>query len=250
MRALTAAGIAGAAVILVATALSLRSGDADNETTVAPARVGTGATKRRPEASLQRPERGSHGEAPFGQGVEAQPFGQEVEAQPEMRQRNVPPVDPNARQAVAPADDSIDDPDAEDPDEMDQLRSTLLSDPDPDERSGAAFMLTGEEGPESLSMLVEAMGDPDPEVRRAVVEALDDRVEELSPDTFSPALQDPEPAVRLEALNTLGDMAEENPAALQMVRAALNDPNAEVRALAASQIEESDTSTVPDQPSR
>jgi len=242
MRALTAAGIAGAAVILIAAALYLRSGDADNETTAAPVRVGTGATKRRPEAaSLQRLERGSHGEGPFGQGAEAQP---------EMRQRNVPPVDPNARKAVAPADDSIDDPDAEDPDEMDQLRSTLLSDPDPDERIGAAFMLTGEEGPESLSMLVEAMGDPDPEVRRAVVEALDDRVEELSPDTFSPALQDPEPAVRLEAVNTLGDMAEENPAALQMVRAALNDPNAEVRALAASQIEDSDTSAVPNQPSR
>jgi hypothetical protein len=236
-----AAGIAGAVVILVATALYLRSGDAANETTVAPARGGTGATQVRSEASSQRVERGSHVE---------ERWGQAAEAQPEVRQRNVPAVDPNARKAVAPADDSIDDPDAEDPDEMDQLRTTLLSDPDPDERIGAAFMLTGEEGPESLSMLVEAMGDPDPEVRRAVVEALDDRVEELSPDTFSPALQDPEPAVRLEALNTLGDMAEENPAALQMVRAALNDPNAEVRALAASQIEESDTSTVPDQPSR
>jgi hypothetical protein len=228
-------------VILIAAALYLRSGDADNETTVAPARVGTGATKLRPEASLQRLERGSNGEGQFGQGAEAQP---------EVRQRNVPAVDPDARKAVAPADDSIDDPAAEDPDEMDQLRTTLLSDPDPDERSGAAFMLTGEEGPESLSMLLEAMGDPDPEVRRAVVEALDDRVDELSPETLSPAMQDPAPAVRLEAVNTLGDMAEENPAALQMVRAALNDPNAEVRALAASQIEESDTSTVPNQPSR
>ena len=74
--------------------------------------------------------------------------------------------------------------------------------------------------------------------------------EELSPEALSPAMQDPAAAVRLEAVNTLSDMAEENPAALQMVRAALNDPNAEVRALAARQIEESDTSAVPDQPSR
>ena len=54
---------------------------------------------------------------------------------------------------------------------------------DPDERIGAILMLTGDEGPESLRMLMEAMDDPDPEVRLAVVEALGDRVEELTPGT-------------------------------------------------------------------
>ena len=68
---------------------------------------------------------------------------------------------------------------------MDELKQTLLSDPDPDERIGAVLMLTGEEGPESLRMLLDAMDDPDPEVRLAVVEALGDRTEEISPDTLT-----------------------------------------------------------------
>lgn len=122
------------------------------------------------------------------------------------------------------------DEDAEDPQEMEELKVTLLSDPDPDERIGAVLMLTGEEGPESLRMLLEAMDDPDPEVRLAVVEALGDRAEELSPSTLTPALRDQDAEVRFEAVSILGDM--ESPEALGMVRSALGDEDEDVRALA------------------
>jgi HEAT repeat protein len=118
----------------------------------------------------------------------------------------------------------------EDPQEMEELKHTLLTDPDPEERIGAVLMLTGEEGPESLRMLLEAMDDPDPEVRLAVVEALGDRAEDLSPDTLTIALQDPDAEVRFEAVSILGDM--ETPEALEMVRIALGDKDDDVRALA------------------
>jgi HEAT repeat protein len=118
----------------------------------------------------------------------------------------------------------------EDPQEMEELKVTLLSDPDPDERIGAVLMLTGEEGPESLRMLLEAMDDPDPEVRLAVVEALGDRAEEISPATLNPALRDPDAEVRFEAVSILGDM--DSSEARQMVRSALGDEDEDVRALA------------------
>jgi HEAT repeat protein len=118
----------------------------------------------------------------------------------------------------------------EDEQELAELRETLFNDPDPEERIGAILMLTGEEGPSSMAMLVEAMGDPDAEVRLAVVEALGDRSEELSPGTLAGPLADPDPEVRFEAVSILGDL--EDPEAQAMVKAALNDPDEDVRALA------------------
>ena len=87
----------------------------------------------------------------------------------------------NAERELA-ADDSDDDPE-----ELAEARETLQNNEDPDERIGAVLMLTGDEGPESMRMLLEAMDDPDPEVRLAVVEALGDRAEELTPSTARPA---------------------------------------------------------------
>jgi hypothetical protein len=153
------------------------------------------------------------------------------QAAPEADKHSVPTVTDERRQAMGPADDADDQADDDDPAEMEQLKRTLLTDPDPDERIGAVIMLTGEEGPESLSMLLEAMGDPDPEVRLAVIEALGDRAEELSPDTLVPALRDSDPEVRYEAVSILGDM-EDNPRAQQLIAAAQTDEDQDVRALA------------------
>ncbi|MGD9762128.1 MAG: HEAT repeat domain-containing protein [Candidatus Binatia bacterium] len=128
-----------------------------------------------------------------------------------------------------------------DPDEraaLQALRHTLVNDPDPDERIGAALMLSADEGPASMRVLMEAVGDPDPEVRLAVVEALGDRAEELTPSALMQPLADQDPEVRFEAVSILGDM--EDPEALQLVKGALEDPDDDVRALAAGILDFSD----------
>jgi hypothetical protein len=134
--------------------------------------------------------------------------------------------------------DLEDDESDEDPAELEELRTTLFNDPDPDERIGAVLMLTGDEGPESMRMLVEAMDDPDPEVRLAVVEALGDRSEEISPSTLAKAMNDNDAEVRFEAVSILADM--DTPEAQKMVKAAENDPDEDVGDLARGASELSD----------
>ena len=150
--------------------------------------------------------------------------------QPEANKRQVPvPKRGNDVDDTAPKGN---------PQEFTRLERTLLSDADPDQRASAAVLLSCEEGPESLNTLLEAMGDADHGVRLAVVEALADRSDELNPEALGPATRDADREVRLEAVNALGDMAEDKPTALKMLRAALNDPDREIRSTAARQIAE------------
>ena len=150
--------------------------------------------------------------------------------QPEANKRQVPvPKRGNDVDDTAPKGN---------PQEVTRLERMLLSDADPDQRASAALLLSCEEGPESLNTLLEAMGDADHEVRLAVVEALADRSDELNPEALGPATRDADREVRLEAVNALGDMAEDKPTALKMLRAALNDPDREIRSTAARQIAE------------
>lgn len=223
MRGLTAAVVAGVVVILVAAALYLRNGST-GESAAPP------APRVQPQAAAPKgSERSARVEERLSQLRDDIEHRQVGAANPPPNKRGVPTM--AARQPARDEDDSGEEPaDSEDPKEMAELKHTLMSDPDPDERIGAVLMLTGEEGPESMRMLLEAMDDPDPEVRLAVVEALGDRSEELSPDTLHTAVGDPDAEVRFEAVSILGDM--ESPEALQMVRLALNDNDDDVRALA------------------
>jgi HEAT repeat protein len=223
MRGLTVAVVA-VVVVVVAAAIYLRRGEeAGRPMASAP------AAKPQPQASAKSMERSARVEERLGQLREDFDHRQAAGAEPAKRE--VPTLAAEKRKAMEAKEEGDDEGDDEDPQEMAELKHTLLTDPDPDERIGAVLMLTGEEGPESLSMLLEAMGDPDAEVRLAVVEALGDRSEELSPDTLDPAMKDTDPEVRFEAVSILGDM-EDNPEAMQKVRNALNDPDDDVRTLA------------------
>jgi hypothetical protein len=165
--------------------------------------------------------------------------GQLAGSNPQPNKRDVPGLD--RRQQAEQDDDGDsedDDGDAEDPQELEELKQTLFSDPDPDERIGAVLMLTGDEGAESMRMLLEAMDDPDPEVRLAVVEALGDRAEELSPASLRGVVHDPDPEVRYEALSALGDI--KTVEARQMVQAAKQDPDEDVRDLAQEILDDQD----------
>ncbi len=151
-------------------------------------------------------------------------------ANPAAREREVPTQPPAMREMVERVEREMEGGEDEDPEELAELRETLFNDPDPDERIGAILLLTGDEGPESMRMLIEAMDDPEAEVRVAVIEALGDRVEDFSPSLLNKPLRDPDPEVRFEAVSVLGDM--EHPEALNLVRLALEDPDEDVRALA------------------
>ncbi|MGH7788898.1 MAG: HEAT repeat domain-containing protein [Candidatus Binatia bacterium] len=223
MRGLTLAGAAVALFLVVAVTIFIRSEDpapppAATVAEGARAKPGGSVRSSRVEERLQQLRQDFEQRQPAG---DMQPAVNKREV-PTAAQRN--PVDEGMMGEEEGSDD-------EDPEEMEELRTTLFNDPDPDERMGAVLMLTGDEGPESLRMLLEAMGDPDPEVRLAVVEALGDRAEELAPSTLAGAMRDPDPEVRFEAVSILGDM-EDNDEALQMVGAAKSDPDGDVQQLA------------------
>lgn len=220
--------IAGVVVVLVAAALYLRSGDVPDDGAVSVVRPQPREVSNVKERSARVEERLTELRDDFD-------HRQVGVANPPPAKREVPTM--AMRKSGAMQEDEAEDED-EDPEEMAELKQTLLNDPDPEERIGAVLMLTGEEGPESLRMLLDAMGDPDPEVRLAVVEALGDRSEEIGPDTLTVAMRDPDPEVRFEAVSILGDM--ESPEALTMVNGALGDEDDDVRALAEGILDFSD----------
>lgn len=248
MRPLSVAVVAGAVAVLGAVALYMRSGDADSDTRRF-ARAGSG-TRDFPQAPSRRIERGgARGDESGGQQRDdlgrSDDFGrrdsfgrrdrlasgQLTASNPQPNKHDVPAVDPRRRAEQDDDGDSDDDDgDAEDPQEMEELKQTLFSDPDPDERIDAVLMLTGDEGAESMRMLLEAMDDPDPEVRLAVVEALGDRSEELSAGSLNRAVRDPDSEVRFEAVSALGDIKTRE--ARQMVEAATHDQDPDVADLA------------------
>ena len=221
MRGVTMALATGAVIVLLAAALYLRSSGEP------PAPPPTNAHAQ-PQASPRALERSARVEERLGQLRDDYDHRQGgAAALPEPNKRGVPTMAPSKKLAAQQPDPDDDD---DDPEEIESLKNTLFTNPDPDERIGAVLMLSGEDGPESLRLLVEAMTDNDPEVRLAVVEALGDRSDELTPDTLAPAIGDPDPEVRFEGVSILGDM--ETPEALQMVRNALNDQDEDVRSLA------------------
>lgn len=220
--------VAGVVVVLVAAALYLRSGNTVDESAVS-------AVRPQPRAPLNARERSARVEERLTELRDDVDHRQLGAANPPPAKREVPTMALRKKAGMEGAEAEEED---EDPEEMEELKHTLLSDPDPEERIGAVLMLTGEEGPESLRMLLDAMDDPDPEVRLAVVEALGDRSEEISPDTLTVAMRDPDAEVRFEAVSILGDM--ENPEALTMVNSALGDENDDVRALAEGILDFSD----------
>ena len=197
MRGMTAAVVAGVVVVLIAAVMYMRSG---NTAEPAPqSRQPTPAAARR--RSPKNAARGSKKRlTELRDDVDHRQMGS---ANPPPNKREVPTMSAHKRAAMQDEDTEEDD---EDPQEMEELKHTLLTNPDPEERIGAVLMLTGEEGPESLRMLLDSMDDPDPEVRLAVVEALGDRSEEIGPDTLGPALRDLDAEVRFEAVSILGDM--------------------------------------------
>ena len=140
-------------------------------------------------------------------------------------------VPPTASAAALEPEDM----DADELKEFNDLKTTLLTDPDPDERIGAVLMLTGTEGEAAWRLLADAMGDPDGEVRLAVVEALGDYSDDIPASLLTPALNDSDPEVRFEAYGILGDMESEE--ASTLVRNGMNDPDPEVRELVQGIIE-------------
>jgi len=210
MRGLTVAIVAGVVVVLVAAALYLRS-DVAPEPPPRPV-----ARPAAPAGAPGKPmERSARVEERLGQLRDEAEKRQGGVAKVAPDKREMPTMTDDQRAALERKADSTGDDDDE----------------DPEERIGAILMLTGEEGPESLHMLLDAMSDPDAEVRLAVVEALGDRAEELSADTLTPALRDPDPEVRFEAVSILGDM-DDDPEAKQMVKSAKSDPDPDVSELA------------------
>jgi HEAT repeat protein len=222
MRGVTMALGAGAVVVLLAAAIYLRS---SGEAPVPPP-----TSHAQPQNPAHPLERSARVEERLGQLRDDYDHRQGAAAAlPEPNKRAVPTL-PAGKKLAAQQKTDGDDDDDDDPEEIESLKNTLFTNPDPDERIGAVLMLSGDDGPESLRLLEEAMTDSDPEVRLAVVEALGDRSDDLTPDTLTPAMADPDAEVRFEAVSILGDM--ETPDAMQMVRTALNDRDEDVRSLA------------------
>lgn len=237
MRGVTLAVVGAAVVVLLGIAVFMRGGDED---TTSGSDIGVPA-RPRPGAAGSGAG-GSAGGAGMGDAkssrvedrlsqLRADYDKRQAEDNPSAAQREAPTASLKAEKMrqMAERDQNADDSD-EDPEEIAEVRDTLQNNQDPDERIGAILMLTGDEGPESMRLLMETMDDPDPEVRLAVVEALGDRVEELSPGLLAKPLRDPDAEVRFEAVSVLGDM--EDPEALALVKDAMQDPDEDVRALA------------------
>jgi HEAT repeat protein len=217
MRGLTGAVVAAAVVLIVVIALMVQSDRPEPEK--APAKVAAGNADRGGSRSARVEDRLSRLRDDF----ERRQLGGALK-QPQAKPRELPTASERDMRMAEDDEDKV-----ADPEELEELKATLFKNADPDERIGAVLMLTGDEGPESLRVLLEAMQDPNPEVRLAVVEAIGDRAEDIEPVTLTPALRDPDAEVRFEAVSILGDM--ESPDAMAMVREALDDPDEDVRAL-------------------
>ena len=235
MRGMTLAVIGAAVAVLVAIAVLMRGGD---ETQSPASGVGVSARPRTGGGTSAGgpadPAADSHSarvEDRLGQ-LRAEYDKRKLEdTKPAVGQREAPTASAKAAKMRERAEKELAaDVEADDPEEIAEARDTLHNNQDPDERIGAIMLLTGDEGPESMQLLMETLDDPDPEVRLAAVEALGDRVEELTPGLLVKPLRDPDAEVRFEAVSVLGDM--EDPEALALVKEAENDPDDDVSTLA------------------
>ena len=235
MRGVTLAIIGAAVAVLLAIAVFMRGGDEtpapSADIGVAPRpRAGTGPAANGGADAKAGDPRNPRVEDRLGQ-LRADYEKRQADDNPVAGRREAPTASMKAEKMRerAEKDLAVDDSD-DDPEELAEARDTLQNNQDPDERIGAILMLTGDEGPESMRLLMETLDDPDAEVRLSAVEALGDREEELSPGLLAKPLADPDAEVRFEAVSVLGDM--EDPEALQLVKNALQDPDEDVRALA------------------
>jgi HEAT repeat protein len=228
MRSLTGFIILGSAILIVAVAIFVRF-----DTTVDPPPP--------PPVSLSKPETRSTGDArPARVEDRLGRLRTDYQERKAADERALAADAPQATRRELPKSEArveADSPTASSAD-LQEWRHTALHDPDPDERSGAILMLSGENDPETFQVLIEAMTDRSAEVRLAAVEALGDFSEELKPEVLLPALQDRDPEVRFEAVGILGDM--ETPEALDLVRQSLDDPDEDVRSLAEGILELAD----------
>ena len=236
MRGMTLAVVGAAVAVLVAIAVLMRGGDetqspASGVGVSARPRIGGGTSPGGP-ADPAADSHSARVEDRLGQ-LRAEYDKRKLEdTKPGVGQREAPTASAKAEKMRERAEKELgaNDADADDPEEIAEARDTLLNNEDPDERIGAIMLLTGDEGPESMQLLMETLDDPDPEVRLAAVEALGDRVEELTPGLLVKPLRDPDAEVRFEAVSVLGDM--EDPEALALVKEAENDPDDDVSTLA------------------
>lgn len=256
MRGVTLTVIGAAVVVLLAIAVLMHGGD---EAETPAGDVGVAARPRfgganTGAAANPADARSARVEDRLGQLRADYDKRQIDDGKPAVGQREAPNASMKADKMRERAEKELAaDEDGDDPEEIAEARDTLLNNQDPDERIGAIMLLTGDEGPESMQLLMETLDDPDAEVRLAAVEALGDRVEELSPGLLVKPLRDPDPEVRFEALSVVGDM--EGPEALQLVKMALQDPDDDVRALAEgimdfSDDEDTGTANAAQQPAR
>ena len=118
----------------------------------------------------------------------------------------------------------------EDVAEIEELRDTLLNNPDPDERADAVFGLSVEDNWDALQALLDARNDNDPEVRLEIAQALSDFDEYVTISDLSGLLEDENADVRFEALDIVGD--KETPEAVEVARRLMKDPDPDVRSLA------------------
>jgi HEAT repeat protein len=147
------------------------------------------------------------------------------------RLRKKPPMARGAEDAPLP------DAEPEEADEnadFDEVRNTLVNDPDPDERVNALSQLDFDH-PDALDVVVQALSDRDPEVRMAALEELWANTDEPPLDILNVVLDDPDPEVRAEAVRMISDS--EDVLAEDLLRQALGDADEDVRSEAADALD-------------
>src|SRR5262245_14479112 len=128
MRGMTAWLAAGAVVLLVIAAVYLRRDDSINETPPPPAMN----VRPQPRAPAKLKERSARVEERLSELRDDVEHHRVDTVNPPPQKREVPTMAPRKLTIMNPED--AEDPETEDPQEMAELRQTLLADPDPEER--------------------------------------------------------------------------------------------------------------------
>jgi len=116
-------------------------------------------------------------------------------------------------------------------DELDfeALRQMALTDPDPDNRIVAVWLLGSLDDQPVMPVLIQALSDSDSEVRMAAIESISE-FDDPPIDALSLAMDDPDPEIRFEALSVAAEIDDDR---VQPILAkGLDDPDEDVRSLA------------------
>ena len=117
-----------------------------------------------------------------------------------------------------------------------ELASTMIEDPDPEQRRESVYSIADAEGPDQAAVIGQALTDPDPKVRSAAVQAMTGVEDGTAADWLSIGLGDPDPAVRRTAVEALGQVG--GTSARYLLEQALGDADAGVREAAQQMLEE------------